>query len=251
MVWVIALGQMAIGLLATGLIIQRLYDVPNSFGMLIETGFAGGHGTAAAMGQVFAHPSVDLDGGLDLGILMATGGLLYGLVSGIVWVNLGVRAGWVRRRTSARSSASRGPSESAELIPIGFARIGGDTIDPLLLQMVWLTLAFAIGLGLQWLVTWAAGLVEVWMTVSTETSEAQSELSKRLGLQAMVGTFPLFIYTLFGGLAVRKILQAFGLDRAIDRETINRLTSSSHGHPRCRGDCHARSSSRCDSPFSL
>ena len=226
MVWVIALGQTAIGLLATWLIVQSLYDVPNSFGMLIETGFAGGHGTAAAMGQVFAHPSIDLEGGLDLGILMATCGLVYGLISGIVWVNLGVRAGWVRTRVSARENANRSSSGDSNLIPIGFARIGGDTIDPLLLQMIWLTLAFAIGLGMQSFVTWAAGFVEAWMTLSNATSEAESELSKRLGLQAMVGTFPLFIYTLFGGLAVRKGLRAFGLERAIDRETINRLTST-------------------------
>ena len=78
MVWIIVLGETAVGLLATWLIVQAYFDVPNSFGMLIETGFAGGHGTAAAMGEVFAHPSVNLAAGKDLGMLMATCGLVYG-----------------------------------------------------------------------------------------------------------------------------------------------------------------------------
>lgn len=41
-----------------------------------------------------------------------------------------------------------------------------------------------------------------------------------------MASFPLFIYTLFGGLVVSKTLQAIGLERVINRETINRLTSS-------------------------
>ena len=252
MVWVIALGQTAIGLLITWIIVQRLQpDVPNSFGMLIETGFAGGHGTAGAMGQVFAHPTIELSGGQDLGILMATCGLVYGLISGIVWVNLGTRAGWVQTpKPAATGPAATGPaaarptvansdavqSTTSNPVPIGYARIGGDTIDPLLLQMIWLALAFAVGLGLQWMATWTAGIVESWASESwaseswasaaSDPTSSQDELSKRLGLQAMVGSFPLFIYTLFGGLVVRRVLHACGLDRAIDRETINRLTST-------------------------
>ena len=103
MVWGIVLGQTLVGLTVTWLIIQPLYGVPDSFGMLIETGFAGGHGTAAAMGQVLIHPAINLTGATDLGILVATVGLLYGLVSGVFWVNLGVRKGWLSTRAAARN----------------------------------------------------------------------------------------------------------------------------------------------------
>ena len=98
MVWVIVLGETAIGLIATWLLIKPFFDVPHSIGTLIETGFAGGHGTAAAMGQVFKHPTIQLDSGLDLGILIATCGLLYGLISGIFWINIAVRRGWIRKQ---------------------------------------------------------------------------------------------------------------------------------------------------------
>jgi ESS family glutamate:Na+ symporter len=92
--------------------------------------------------------------------------------------------------------------------------------------MIWLALAVTAGLALQWAVTWTAGLVESWTSTSSQATGAQDELTSRLGLQAMVGSFPLFIYTLFGGLSVRIFLRRLGLERSIDRETINRLTSS-------------------------
>lgn len=87
MVWIIVLGQTVVGLWVTWLWVGPQFDLPSSAGMLIETGFAGGHGTAAAMGDVFKHASIGWDEGLDLGVMMATGGLVYGLVSGIIGSN--------------------------------------------------------------------------------------------------------------------------------------------------------------------
>ncbi len=223
MVWVIVLGETAVGLLATWLVIKPFFDVPHSIGTLIETGFAGGHGTAAAMGEVFAHPTIDLTGGLDLGILMATVGLVYGLVSGILWINLAVRSGWISRKAR---TAERHESTNSYDRPIGFARIGKETIDPLLLQVLWLALAFGIGLGLQLLVTGMVGYVEGLIDPTITNIEGDKQLSDRLTLKSIVGSFPLFIYTLFGGWIVRVTLGMLGYDRAVDRETINRLTST-------------------------
>ena len=226
MVWVIVLGQTVIGLLCTWLFIQPFYDVPNSFGMLIETGFAGGHGTAAAMGQVFSHPAIDLIGGLDLGLLMATCGLVYGLVSGIVWVNVGVRAGWVRKQDSLAVSPTDFDAGRDRGAPIGYAKVSADTIDPLLLQVVWLTLAFGIGMGMHFAVTQFLGFTEGLVENTTASLEFDPSLSGRMTLQSVVDSFPLFIYTLFGGLIMCSFLRAIGYEHAIDRDTINRLTST-------------------------
>lgn len=224
MVWIIVLGQTAIGLLATWLLIQPLYDVPNSFGALIETGFAGGHGTAAAMGEVFKHPSINLEGGLDLGILMATCGLVYGVVSGIVWINIGARLGWIHRHH--RPHVDELVDEiSPQRSVIGDATISRETIDPLLLQVIWLSLAFGIGMALQAGVGQLAGWIDSFRETATELTEAEQQLSSSL-TAARVLDFPLFIYTLFGGLFVRKIAGAMGFGRVIDGDTINRLTSA-------------------------
>jgi len=141
MVWIIALGQTAVGLLVTWLVIQRFYDVPHSFGMLLETGFAGGHGTAAAMGQVFASPQVNLPHGLDLGLLMATIGLVYGTLSGIVWINLAARWGWVQKKAASPSAMLEATQAIDERRQLNFTR----GLDPLLIQAVWLAMAFGIG----------------------------------------------------------------------------------------------------------
>lgn len=228
MVWVIVLGQTALGLLATWLLVKPFYDVPNSFGMLIETGFAGGHGTAAAMGQVFAHPKINLEGGLDLGVLMATCGLVYGVVSGIVWVNLGVRMGWVGTAegevTNAVNVRASGDSNRT---PIGYARINSDAIDPLLLQVVWLALAMGLGMAIHQGVTWGVGQVESSLgATGTVTAGAEQELSQRMTLRSVFNSFPLFIYTLFGGWIVRACLRAVGQEELIDRDSINRLTAT-------------------------
>ncbi len=228
MVWIIVLGQTAIGLLATWLIIQQFYNVPNSFGMLIETGFAGGHGTAAAMGEVYAHPSVQLESGKDLGMLMATCGLVYGVVSGILWINIGVRRGWVSKNDPSKTAGelASAPTFKAKtgLGPIGYRRIDRETIDPLLLQVVLLTLAFGIGIAMQAAVMGAAGYLDQ-VFESQPLDAAQAQLSKRLTISSIVD-FPLFIYTLFGGLLVHKLLAGLGQAERVDGELIHRLTST-------------------------
>ena len=219
MVWIIVLGQAAVGLLATGLLVQPFYDVPNSFGSLIETGFAGGHGTAAAMGEVFRHPTINLESGLDLGILMATCGLVYGFVSGIIWINIGARLGWIHRHyrvTDVDADKNQQPEQS----PIGYATISRETIDPLLLQVIWLALAFGIGLAMQAAVSQLAAYIDGFRDAASELTDAEKQLSSRL-TAASVLDFPLFIYTLFGGLFVRKSLGIVGLGRVIGRARIS------------------------------
>jgi len=122
MVWIIVLGQTAVGLMATFLIVQMFFDVPNSFGMLIETGFAGGHGTAGAMGEVYAHPTIDLPSGRDLGMLMATCGLVYGVVTGIFWINVGVRRGWISKSALKNDSGNQSEAKEKDFGPIGIGR---------------------------------------------------------------------------------------------------------------------------------
>lgn len=229
MVWVIVLGQTAVGLLATWLIIQIFYDVPNSFGMLIETGFAGGHGTAAAMGEVFAHPTVQLQGGRDLGMLMATCGLVYGIVSGIFWINIGVRRGWVSKVADDQADEQTGEqinssSKKPVMRPIGYGRVNVDTLDPLLFQIALLAVAFGIGILMQAAVMGLAGYIDGRFEPGA-VDAAQAQLSKRLTVSNIVD-FPLFIYTLFGGLIVCKLMSAFGQADRVDGETVNRLTST-------------------------
>ncbi|MFG0289485.1 MAG: sodium/glutamate symporter [Rhodopirellula sp. JB044] len=252
MVWIIVLGQSTVGLWLVWWWLGPSFDLPASAGMLIETGFAGGHGTAAAMGTVFAHPSIGLEEGLDLGVLMATCGLVYGLVSGILWIEIGVRRRWVAKKDhpteSSKSAATAEENASpmtgsapgvvatdADAANVDAASVGrgpasiADAIEPMLLQLVFLMLAFSLGLAMQWTVDWVASAVDASGIFGggDPGDEGQRVLRDRLRIASVVGSFPLFIYTLFGGAIVRFVVVRTAGERWIDHAMISRLIGAS------------------------
>ena len=296
-VWIIVLGQTAAGLLCTWLIIQPFVtDVPNSFAMLIETGFAGGHGTAAAMGTVFESEGIQLANGRDLGLFMATIGLLFSVVSGVVYVNIALRAGWIGQIKSLDFASSWESREERPAISKGVVR--PEVIDPFVFQILFVGAAFGIGWIAKETVTWVTtpavrservvlapvpgednspvaefqsaesvaedagatndsreattsdGAIEARdgqnaelevdagltasqaLNVEEEASAEQGSpvaasnvLRSRASLSGTIGDFPLFIYTLFGGLAVRRLLTVFGHQDLIDALSIQRISA--------------------------
>lgn len=193
MVWIIVLGEITIGVLLTWLFIAGSWTVPLSFGQLIEAGFAGGHGTAAAMGEVYE--ALGFAEGRDLGFFVATVGLVFGIVSGIVYVNLAVRRGWTRAG-DVQIPTITGLESRHEAIPTGIAKTRSEVLDPLLFQLLILSVAYAVGLGVY---TLAASLVP------------------------FVAQFPLFIFTLVGGLLVRLGMTGLGIGDLIDGEAVRRI----------------------------
>jgi ESS family glutamate:Na+ symporter len=193
MVWIIVVGEITLGVTLTWLFLAKPWEVPLSFGQLIEAGFAGGHGTAAAMGQVYE--ALGFREGRDLGFFVATVGLVFGIVSGIVYVNLAVRRGWTRAG-DVRIPVITGLESRHEEVPTGVARTRSEVLDPLLFQVLIVAVAYAVGLGIH---TAASTLVP------------------------FVEQFPLFIFTLIGGLVVRLGMTALGLADLIDPEGVRRI----------------------------
>ena len=237
MVWIIVLGQTALGLLATWLLIQPFYDLPNSFGMLIETGFAGGHGTAGAMGTVFQSDAVRLKGGLDLGIFMATIGLVVSVLSGVVYVNIAIRRGWLQAPVQKMESTS-GLEEEKQKPAVAHGTVRANVIDPLLFQVIPLAMAFGIGLLSQFVVSKLAAAADTQFTVSQNVSSvplgdtpmendaAHATLTSRTSLSGIFASFPLFIYTMLGGLLVRRIMELLRVADLIDPASMQRFTGS-------------------------
>lgn len=197
-IWIISLGQVALGLITVLFIIQPLRlspfdgDVPVYVGQLIEAGFVGGHGTSAALGEVYnqmGYPEAR-----DLGFFIATVGLVYSVVSGMFFVNLGVRRGWTQARQVRIPRISGLETTSREAIGLG--RVSAEILDPLVFQGVILGAAYAAGLALQNL----AGLA--------------------------YDGLPLFMFTLIGGWLVRDAMRLLGIADLIDPATIRRLVSA-------------------------
>jgi ESS family glutamate:Na+ symporter len=218
MVYVIGLGEAFFGLLACALLIAPFYDVPPMFGQLIEAGFIGGHGTAAAIGSVFREV-YDFAPGRDIAFLFATVGLVYGVVSGIIFVNIGVRRGWVRRKAATGEPMTipivSGLEDRADPKPSAFAKVRSDVIDPFAFQLCVLGMAFFVGWLLQQGFQTAA---DVLLPVPPEGSDPLDDPRK------YVGNVPLFLFTLLGGWIAREAMHLTGFGDLIDASSIHRIT---------------------------
>ena len=86
-------GQYLVGALAVLLVLGPWLGVDPLMACLIEVGFEGGHGSAAVMGPIYA--GLGFREGSDLGLAMATVGLLSSTVLGGALVVLAQRRGWL------------------------------------------------------------------------------------------------------------------------------------------------------------
>jgi len=206
--WIIIVGQIILGLLATWLIIRRFFEVPMSFGQLIEAGFAGGHGSAVALGNIYG--KLGFPAGMDLALFVATFGLVYGVLSGIVFVNIGVRRGWTRRGTADIAAAANAPAAADK--PMAWARTPADLLDPLAFQLLLLMLAVVVGMALQQAV-WVLGPPADRLFGTKEQSISRN-----------IQNLPLFMFTLLAGLMVRHAMALLRLDHLIDTASVKRLT---------------------------
>ena len=117
---VLAFGQYVVGGLAVLLVLQPLLGVSPVMACLIEVAYEGGHGSAAAMGPSYA--ALGFPGGQDLGLAMATVGLLSSTLVGGVLVVIGRQRGWLlaQAREEADSNA----------VPRALAGVGDSGLPP-------------------------------------------------------------------------------------------------------------------------
>ncbi|WP_020499103.1 sodium/glutamate symporter [Sciscionella marina] len=77
--------MIGVPLVVTGLVLVPLWNVSPMFGSLVEIGWAGGHGAAGAMAEVYQRQG--WSAGVSLGLTSATVGLVFGITIGMVLVN--------------------------------------------------------------------------------------------------------------------------------------------------------------------
>jgi glutamate:Na+ symporter, ESS family len=90
MAGVMSMGQFAVGGTLVWLLLKPLFGINRKAGALIEMSFAGGHGTLAGLTPVLQQYGVgDL---LDVGLGLATIGIVSGIVVGTTLVNYAIRS---------------------------------------------------------------------------------------------------------------------------------------------------------------
>ncbi|QVV66580.1 sodium/glutamate symporter [Synechococcus sp. LA31] len=186
---VLAFGQYVVGGLAVLLVLQPWLGVSPVMACLIEVAYEGGHGSAAAMGPSYA--ALGFPGGQDLGLAMATVGLLSSTLVGGVVVVIGRQRGWLlaQAREEADSNA----------VPRALAGVGDSGLPPN--QPAWA--AWAVNLAMVGIAVLIGVVLLQLLHLGTDAIGG--------GVAAVGNALPVFPLAIIGSLLVRWWLERSGL----------------------------------------
>ena len=205
----LAWGQYVIGLGLAGFALVPLFGVPPAFGNLLEIGFQGGHGTVGGMSESFK--SFGWEDGIDLGLTVATVGMIVGVVVGMALVNWAYKRGHVKE---VRAFDDRPEHERRGIHPpddrpaAGHQTVCSDSIDSLAWHIAIVGLAVGIGylllLGLQ---------------------HAEVALLPNASRRLFKG-FPLFPLCMIGGVLMQTAVTRCGGSLLVDHGQMQRLSGA-------------------------
>lgn len=194
-------GQYAVGIALTAWVLNPLFATPELFACILEVGFAGGHGTAAAMAGVF--DDLGFEAGGALGQMSATVGIVTAVVLGMMLVQWGVRRGYVHHVKTDPDTGripaemeGQGFVEPEEQAPSSFGTVNPSVMDPLTLHLAIGLIAVLLGWVMQQAIR---------------------------GLHPSVAGFPLFPLAMIGGIGVQWAAERLGVARYLDRATFQRI----------------------------
>ncbi len=195
---IIGSGQYFVALLVTVLVLTPLFNVPHAFGTILEIGFAGGHGTAAGMEEVFN--KIGFPAGSALAYMSATVGIITAVVGGIIYINIAIRKGYCKH-----IDASKGIPEykktgliknEEDRYSISTATVAGESIEPLAFHFAIVALAVLAG----------------WVMLTGVRK-----------IHPVLGGFPLFPLAMIGGMIVQIISKPLNADKYYDKQTFDRI----------------------------
>jgi glutamate:Na+ symporter, ESS family len=195
---IVGSGQYFVGLLLTALLLTPLFNVPHLFGTLLEIGFAGGHGTAAGMEEVFIN--LGYPAGSALGYMSATVGIIIAVVGGIFFINIAIRKGVCATIDSSKGIPEYKKSglikDDADRYTISTATVATESIEPLAFHSSIVALAVLIG----WIM-----------------------LNGVRNIHSVLEGFPLFPLAMIGGMIVQIISKPLRIDRYYDKKSFDRI----------------------------
>jgi glutamate:Na+ symporter, ESS family len=193
-------GQFAIAGLLTMLVLEPFFGFSSKAGALIEMAFAGGHGTLAGLTPVLIqYDAAEL---LEVGLGLATIGMVTGIVVGTMLVNYGIKSPTI-------SVARQNPPSPDEDLDIDHHLPGPDD-EPLdeWKGMTQVTAA-AVFLGV------AIGVGIVLLEILRFAFNAMGS--------SFFDKFPLFPFTILGGVLVQLWAARFQFEWAVNRRAVEGL----------------------------
>jgi len=219
----LAWGQYVIGIALAMFVLAPIWGTSPLAGALIEMSLVGGHGTVAGMQSAF--DDLGFPEGTDLGLGLATIGILAGVIIGTVLVNWAARTGRInltpadepddveKQKLSdfdEKEYVERIASEPEVARAKGRSEGEDKPVDPLSVHMALLGLAVAIG--------WVLQQALLWVELSTWGAWWGLELFRYL---------PLFPLAMIGAMILQVMLGWIGYDEHVDRRLINRISGAS------------------------
>lgn len=174
-------------------------NISKAFGLMLPSGFVGGHGTAAAIGNV-----LESNGWVDavsVGQTFATIGILSGLIGGVFLINTGVKKGYTALIKDVKTLPKEmltGLVDKDNRISFGENTINSSSIDTL----TWHLSLVLSSVGLAYLI------------------------NRLLNLLFPNVSFPIYGLALISSILVSKILNIFKLDAYVDKQIITHIGSS-------------------------
>ncbi|MFE1523245.1 sodium/glutamate symporter [Schaalia turicensis] len=191
-------AQVALGMAFALLFLTPVLGSPDVLGIMLFTGWAGGFGTAAAVGNIYAEngqPEV-----ASLAFTSATVGLLVGVIGGIILAKFGARRGQAKAfrgmdslpdelRTGVLDANKRRPA-------LGYHTFSGGSIETLSFEVGIVSLVAVAGYGI-------------------------GQLLKHLfpGI-----SFPLFAIAFLVGIVVRIVMNGVGASHLLDAGTLRSVS---------------------------
>jgi glutamate:Na+ symporter, ESS family len=200
MAGIMSAGQFAVAGLVVLALLEPTFDFSDKGGALIELSFAGGHGTLAGLGPVFhEYGAGEL---VEVGLGLATIGLVTGVVIGTILINHAIRS-------SSISVARQNPTSPDEDLDIDhhLPRPDQEPMDEwqgmsqVTAAGVAIGVAIAVGIVLLELFRWLFDLFG-------------SDFFEK---------FPLFPFTIIGGVLVQLAAVRFGFGWAVNRRAVEGL----------------------------
>src|SRR5262245_6642516 len=200
MAGIMSAGQFAVAGLLVLVLLTPVFDFSDKGGALIEVSFAGGHGTLAGLGPVFQeYGAGEL---VEVGLGLATIGLVTGVVVGTILINYAIRSGSI---PVARQSPTT-PDEDLD-IDHHLPRPGQEPMDE------WQGMSAVTAAGVALGVSIAVGIVLL---------EFFRWFFDLLGSD-FFEKFPLFPFTIVGGVLVQLVAVRTGFGWAVNRRAVEGL----------------------------
>lgn len=191
--------QWGLGLLLGLAVLVPLWHVHDGFGLMLGVGWAGGFGTAAAVGDTF--DGLGWEEATSLGYTSATIGVLVCIVGGLIvtkWASRTGRTNEMARFEDLPVEMKTGVLPEDDRPPIGRATLSSSTLDSLTLHVGLILLA---ALAAYWCGQWQKDLFPSF-------------------------TIPLLAFGFLAGLLIQGGMMLTRTAQFVDRDTINSLSGT-------------------------